>query len=173
MKRREAVNNCSIPVGGNIWTLAGGELHSTGLFTAALHLAGQGTYLFRSGTSGTSGFNGKNGKRSGMGGGQMMAMPPEWDLTYTVLIFGMWVVMMVAMLLPSVIPMMVLVTALAGIASPIPTSFLPWRCCLRRAIFSSGAGAASPLPWCNGISTKLYYYPRGWRSAMRSWPARY
>ena len=45
----------------------GGEFHSTGPFTAALLLAGQGTYLFRSGTSGTSGFNGKNGKRSGTG----------------------------------------------------------------------------------------------------------
>jgi predicted metal-binding membrane protein len=36
-----------------------------------------------------------------MGGGQMMAMPPEWALGYGALIFVMWAVMMVAMMLPS------------------------------------------------------------------------
>jgi predicted metal-binding membrane protein len=37
-----------------------------------------------------------------MGGGQMMAMPPEWTLGYGALIFVMWSVMMVAMMLPSI-----------------------------------------------------------------------
>jgi len=48
-----------------------------------------------------------------IGGGQMMAMRPEWNPSYAVLMFVMWVVMMVAMMLPSVVPMVVLVTALA------------------------------------------------------------
>jgi predicted metal-binding membrane protein len=49
-----------------------------------------------------------------MGGGQMMAMPPEWSALYAVLIFVMWVVMMVAMMLPSVAPTVLLVTVLAS-----------------------------------------------------------
>jgi predicted metal-binding membrane protein len=47
-----------------------------------------------------------------MGGGQMMAMSPEWTLGYGTLIFGMWAVMMVAMMLPSAAPAILLVTAL-------------------------------------------------------------
>jgi len=47
-----------------------------------------------------------------MGGGQMMAMPPEWSPSYAVLIFLMWVAMMVAMMLPSAAPTVLLVTAL-------------------------------------------------------------
>ena len=47
-----------------------------------------------------------------MGGGQMMAMSPEWTLGYGTLIFAMWAVMMVAMMLPSAAPAILLVTAL-------------------------------------------------------------
>ena len=61
-----------------------------------------------------------------MGGGQMMAMLPEWTLGYGVLVFVMWAVMMVAMMLPSAAPVTLLV---AGIAK-------------RRA--ASGAPAAMP-----------------------------
>src|SRR6266581_9548462 len=47
-----------------------------------------------------------------MGGGQMMAMTPEWTLGYGVLIFIMWAVMMVAMMLPSAAPTILLASAL-------------------------------------------------------------
>src|SRR5260370_24148617 len=46
------------------------------------------------------------------GGGQMMAMSPEWTLGYGTLIFAMWALMMVAMMLPSAAPAILLVTAL-------------------------------------------------------------
>jgi predicted metal-binding membrane protein len=47
-----------------------------------------------------------------MGGDQMMAMRPEWTLGYGVLIFVMWAVMMVAMMLPSAAPTILLAAAL-------------------------------------------------------------
>ena len=47
-----------------------------------------------------------------MGGGQMMAMPPEWTLGYGALIFIIWAVMMVAMMLPSAAPAILLAAAL-------------------------------------------------------------
>src|SRR5215813_5078492 len=46
-------------------------------------------------------------------GAGMMAMPPEWNLPYAVLIFVMWVTMMVAMMLPTAAPTVLLVTTLA------------------------------------------------------------
>ncbi len=46
-----------------------------------------------------------------MGGGQMMAMLPEWTLGYGFVIFVMWAVMMVAMMLPSAAPMLLLFAA--------------------------------------------------------------
>jgi predicted metal-binding membrane protein len=49
-----------------------------------------------------------------MGGGLMMAMPPDWSVAYAVLIFVMWVVMMLAMMLPSAAPTILLVTKLAS-----------------------------------------------------------
>jgi predicted metal-binding membrane protein len=48
-----------------------------------------------------------------MGGGQIMTMRPEWSPLYAVLIFTMWVVMMVAMMLPSAVPTVLVVAALA------------------------------------------------------------
>src|SRR5215471_3641846 len=49
-----------------------------------------------------------------MGGGMMMAMPPEWSAAYAALTFGMWAVMMVAMMLPSAAPTVLMVTKLAS-----------------------------------------------------------
>jgi predicted metal-binding membrane protein len=49
-----------------------------------------------------------------MGGGQMMAMPPEWSVPYAALIFVMWAVMMVAMMLPGAAPTVLLVTTVAS-----------------------------------------------------------
>ena len=49
----------------------------------------------------------------GQGGGQMMTLLPEWSLPYAVLIFVMWGAMMVAMMLPTAAPTVLLVTALA------------------------------------------------------------
>jgi predicted metal-binding membrane protein len=48
-----------------------------------------------------------------MGGGQMMATPPEWTLGYGLLVFAMWAVMMVAMMLPSAAPVTLLVASIA------------------------------------------------------------
>src|SRR5437899_9026048 len=47
-----------------------------------------------------------------MGGGQMMAMLPEWSLLYGLVVFAMWAVMMVAMMLPSAAPVTLLVSSL-------------------------------------------------------------
>ena len=48
-----------------------------------------------------------------MGGGQVMLMAPPWTLGYAALIFLMWAIMMVAMMLPSAAPAILLVPALA------------------------------------------------------------
>ena len=48
-----------------------------------------------------------------MGGGQMMAMPPEWTLGYGLVVFVMWAVMMLAMMLPSAAPVTLLIASLA------------------------------------------------------------
>ena len=47
-----------------------------------------------------------------MGGGQIMLMSPPWTLSYAVLIFVMWAIMMMAMMLPSVTPAILLAIAL-------------------------------------------------------------
>jgi predicted metal-binding membrane protein len=52
-------------------------------------------------------------KMMDMGGGQMMAMRPEWTLGYGLVIFVMWAVMMVAMMLPSAAPVTLLVSSVA------------------------------------------------------------
>ena len=56
---------------------------------------------------------GINMEMMNMGGGQMMVMPREWGLSYAVLISVMWVMMMVAMMLPSAAPTVLLVTTIA------------------------------------------------------------
>jgi predicted metal-binding membrane protein len=48
-----------------------------------------------------------------MSGGQMMAMPPEWSLSYGLVIFVMWAAMMLAMMLPSAAPVTLLVATVA------------------------------------------------------------
>src|SRR6266851_987442 len=48
-----------------------------------------------------------------MGGGQMMAMAPAWTPGYAALIFLMWAIMMVAMMLPSAAPTILLVANIA------------------------------------------------------------
>jgi len=48
-----------------------------------------------------------------MGGGQMMAMAPEWTPAYGLVVFMMWAVMMVAMMLPSAAPVTLLVLSIA------------------------------------------------------------
>jgi predicted metal-binding membrane protein len=48
-----------------------------------------------------------------MGGGRMMAMMPVWSRPYAVLILVMWWVMMVAMMLPTAAPTVLLVATLA------------------------------------------------------------
>jgi predicted metal-binding membrane protein len=47
-----------------------------------------------------------------MGGGQVMLMPPEWSPRYAALIFLMWAIMMMAMMLPSAAPAILLAAAL-------------------------------------------------------------
>src|SRR5262249_51431555 len=47
-----------------------------------------------------------------MGGGQVMAMLPEWSLGYGLVVFLMWAVMMVAMMLPSAAPITLLVASI-------------------------------------------------------------
>jgi predicted metal-binding membrane protein len=47
-----------------------------------------------------------------MGGGATMLMRPDWTLGYALLIFLMWAIMMVAMMLPSAAPTILLVAAL-------------------------------------------------------------
>ena len=74
-----------------------------------------------------------------MGGGQMMAMLPAWSPTYAALISVMWWVMMVAMMLPTAAPTVLLVTSLAWdrLANPklVPATAL---------LFASGY----LLVWC-------------------------
>jgi predicted metal-binding membrane protein len=47
-----------------------------------------------------------------MGGGHLMLMSPPWTVGYAVLIFLMWAIMMMAMMLPSVTPAILLAIAL-------------------------------------------------------------
>src|SRR5215831_15063016 len=46
-------------------------------------------------------------QKTDMGGGEIMLMRPEWTFGYGALVFVMWVVMMVAMMLPSAAPAIV------------------------------------------------------------------
>jgi predicted metal-binding membrane protein len=85
-----------------------------------------------------------------MGGGQMMAMLPEWSLGYGFVIFVMWAVMMLAMMLPSATPVTLLIDSIArkraAAGNPVRG---------RTALFMSGylsiwlvfAAAATTLQW--------------------------
>ncbi len=62
-----------------------------------------------------------------MGGGRVMLMAPPWTIGYAGLIFAMWSIMMVAMMLPSAAPTILLVSSLArnrGIGHGVPTAGL-------------------------------------------------
>ena len=59
-----------------------------------------------------------------VGGGQMTKTLPEWSLPYAVLIFVMWGAMMVAMMLPTAAPTVLLVTTLASDRTSNP-NFIP------------------------------------------------
>jgi len=64
-----------------------------------------------------------------MGGGQIMMMAPPWTFGYAALIFLMWAAMMVAMMLPSAAPTILLVTALsrnriAPVAGPFACGYV-------------------------------------------------
>src|SRR5437764_7986547 len=48
-----------------------------------------------------------------MGGGQMMLMAPEWSISYGLVVFALWAVMMVAMMLLSAAPVILLVVHIA------------------------------------------------------------
>ena len=52
------------------------------------------------------------GLQMDMGGGQMMAMAPAWTAGYAALMFLMWAIMMMAMMLPSAAPAILLAAAL-------------------------------------------------------------
>lgn len=61
-----------------------------------------------------------------MGGGQIMAMPPEWSLGYAGIVFAMWAAMMMAMMLPSAAPVVLLAAALdrsSGVSARRSTLF--------------------------------------------------
>ena len=53
-----------------------------------------------------------------MGGGQIMMMAPPWTLRYATLIFLMWAIMMVAMMLPSAAPTILLVAGVCHVGGP-------------------------------------------------------
>jgi predicted metal-binding membrane protein len=57
-------------------------------------------------------------------GGQTMLMAPHWSVGYGALIFLMWAIMMVAMMLPSVAPTVLLVAALARGRRSLPSAGL-------------------------------------------------
>src|SRR5438477_12747903 len=85
-----------------------------------------------------------------MGGGQLMLMLPEWTPGYGLVVFAMWAVMMVAMMLPSAAPVILLVaslaqkrrdagTALGPTAGPFATGYL--------AVWFGVAALATALQW--------------------------
>ena len=81
-----------------------------------------------------------------MGGGQMMAMRPEWTLGYALVNVLMWGVMMVAMMLPSAAPVTLLVATVArkrGAGSASTALFVFGYL----AVWLSFAVAATALQW--------------------------
>ncbi|MBV9479550.1 MAG: DUF2182 domain-containing protein [Acidobacteria bacterium] len=89
-------------------------------------------------------------ERMDMGGGKMMAMPPEWSLGYGLVIFLMWAVMMLAMMLPSVAPVTLLIAnvarkrAAAGGAVRANTALFVFG---YFAVWLAFAAAATALQW--------------------------
>jgi len=112
------------------------------------------------------------GIKMDMGGGQKMVTPSAWSTPYAALISIMWWVMMVAMMLPTAAPTVLLVTTLAWDRVPQsqPRSDGGDAVCVR-AILSSGAASASSPLCCNGGSKTPDCYPRRWPSVMDFWQA--
>ncbi len=85
-----------------------------------------------------------------MGGGQMMAMAPEWTLAYGLVVFAMWAVMMVAMMLPSAAPVTLLMASIArkrreaGAATRISTAPFVFG---YLAVWLAFSAAATLLQW--------------------------
>ncbi len=106
-----------------------------------------------------------------MGGGEIMLMAPPWTPGYAVLIFLMWSIMMMAMMLPSAAPAILLVAALGrkrgtGLGAPaaglfalgyvlvwtgfsLAATLLQWG--LDRAEVLSGAMAVSSATAAGGV----------------------
>jgi predicted metal-binding membrane protein len=107
-----------------------------------------------------------------MGGGQMMAMLPEWSLGYGLVIFVMWAVMMLAMMLPSAAPVTLLIASLARKRATADGAVRA-----RTALFVFGylivwlafAAAATTLQW---VLDEAGFFPRRWPSALRQYGAR-
>jgi predicted metal-binding membrane protein len=83
-----------------------------------------------------------------MGGGQIMAMAPEWTLAYGIVVFLMWAVMMVAMMLPSAAPVTLLIAGIArrraGGPLGLPTAMFVAG---YLAVWTGFAAAATLLQW--------------------------
>jgi predicted metal-binding membrane protein len=83
-----------------------------------------------------------------MGGGQVMAMLPQWTPTYGLLVFVMWAVMMVAMMLPSAAPVTLLIVGIArrraGGPLGLPTAMFVAG---YLAVWTGFAAAATLLQW--------------------------
>ena len=78
------------------------------------------------------------GMEMDMDGGPKTVAPSAWSPPYAVLISLMWWVMMVAMMLPTAAPTVLLVTTLTWDRLPNPNLVPAAAMRLRRAIFSSG-----------------------------------
>ena len=104
-----------------------------------------------------------------MGGGQMMLMAPAWTASYAALIFLIWAIMMMAMMLPSAAPAVLLAAALMrqrdgdrifGPTGQPGCSF--WDIC------SSGSASAWLPPLCNGASIGPVGSTRTWLPRQRT-----
>jgi predicted metal-binding membrane protein len=85
-----------------------------------------------------------------MGGGPVMAMRPHWTLGYSLLVFVMWAVMMLAMMLPSVAPVTLLIASLArkrAASGGAPGARTALFVCGYLAVWLAFAAAATTLQW--------------------------
>lgn len=80
--------------------------------SAAWIVAGAGMGMTALEMTGTPGLLGGGAGQSSMAGGMMME-PAVWTPAYAVLMFSMWAVMMIAMMLPSAAPMLLLYLKIA------------------------------------------------------------
>ena len=112
------------------------------------------------------------GIETDMGGGQMMVMPSAWSLPYGALISLMWWVMMVAMMLPTAAPTVLLVTTLAWDRLPNP-NLVPATAMLFASgylLVWSGMSLAATLLQCR-LNNAADCYPRRWPLIIGFWQA--